>query len=522
MLTDLRQDGAPRELDCDLCILGGGAAGITLSRALIGSGISVCVVEGGGLTPEPAVQALYDGDSVGQQNANPLSCRLRYFGGTTNHWMGWCAPLQQIDFATREWIPWSGWPVGAEELEPYYRRARTLCQLEASARPPEPRDDEVDVLAGVSAERLRVGHWNFSPPTRFGEVYREELVQAANVRVLLHANILGIDTDAEATSVTAVRVSTLEGRTASIRARTFVLACGGLENPRLLLACNQVAPRGLGNDHDLVGRFFMQHLEVTTAEVRSGDGGALDAYFRHHHDLDVPFKRHLSPSPAAQARHRMLNCAVAVHGTREYGAGYRALRRLWQAISAGRMPESLSGDVSALIRDLDGLAADLQRDARGEFEALTVRVWAEQAPNPDSRVRLSERRDPFGMPRVHVDWQLGPEDRHTLVAATHRLAEELGRLGVGRVRLEPWLREDGAPWPERIWSGCHHMGTTRMADDPRRGVVDANCRVHGVRNLYVAGSSVFPTGGYVPPTLTIVALALRLADRLKLDLRQMR
>jgi choline dehydrogenase-like flavoprotein len=165
---------------------------------------------------------------------------------------------------------------------------------------------------------------------------------------------------------------------------------------------------------------------------------------------------------------------------------------------------------NAIRRIAATAAASLKKAARSPSTRLyVVKNVAEQAPNPDSRVVLSRERDALDCPRVALCWRTSPLDKRTAHRAREIFGEELWRAGAGR--LQSSLEGEGKPWPARLRGARHHMGTTRMHSDPRRGVVDANCRVHGIANLYVAGSSVFPTSGAANPTLTIVALALRLA-----------
>lgn len=509
MLLDFQQWDGPATVDCDVCIIGAGAAGITLALGLAATAHDVYLIEGGGLEPEADGQALFEGASVGRQQANPGYCRLRYLGGTTNHWQGWCAPLTAADFAARPWVPLSGWPIGAAELEPYYPHAARLCELTVDPG----AGDVPDLVAGPS-DQVEPSHWRLSAPTRFGKVYRDDLRSAANVRVLLHANAERLETAADGSAVLALHARSLSGRRLRVAARNFVLACGGLENARFLLLNDAVEPGGLGNRSGLVGRCFLQHIEVEAGRVVSSVAGELARAFAWHEVGVGPVRFHWRAKPAVHQAERTLNWGAAINAQYQHSAGYTAARHLWSDLGHGARPGDLGHDVGALLADLGGLARELY-DADSLPAALSLKLFGEQAPDPDSRVTLCDDRDALGLRRLRVDWRLSDLDHRSLLAAARCVGAELGRRGLGRLQLADWLRE--GTWPEPIWSGCHHMGTTRMADDPTRGVVDRNCRMHTVRNLFVAGSSVFPTGGYVPPTLTIVALAARLAEHLRRD-----
>ena len=507
MLIDLNEleSGTPIEADC--CVIGGGAAGITLARSLGRAGVDTCLLESGGLAFEPQVQSLGDiaptGDPRSDQSVSP--CRLRFLGGATNHWGGWSAPLTPMDLVPRPWVPLSGWPIDWEALEPWYPEAHRLCQLGPYGADPATADPGRRPPA-LLPDKLAVRYWQYSPPTRFGAYYRDELAASERVRAYLHANCVGLDAEPSGSHVLAARIRNPDGREATVRAGRFVLACGAVDNARLLLLSNGVRPAGLGNDHDLVGRCFMQHPEVDTSTLWVHDGPALARVFERHRADGFSTRAGVFLTDQAQRRHRLLAWAATLHPVGQPDPDYDAVKVDAPEPSADE--RALNQAVTTLSLATDAVTSS------GQAGAVRVRSRCEQAPNPDSRVTLAEERDALGLPRAEVHWRLGELDRHSIETANRVLAEEIGRLGLGRLRLDPWLADPDWHWPENLWGGCHHMGTTRMSASPRDGVVDGDCRVHGIANLYVAGSSVFSTGGCTNPTLTIVALALRLAEHL--------
>lgn len=495
MLIDARQLPPNEQLEGDVCILGAGAAGITLARELCGSGLSVVLVESGGLDPDPETQALARGDVIGDPYWALDSSRLRLFGGTTNHWTGWCRPFEPFDLAPRPWVRDSGWPLGREELEPYYAQAQALCDLgELDYRPEiwaRRLGAELLPLDSTLAETVL---WQFSKPTRFGQKYRDELSNAADVRVYLNANIVELVTARGGHRVEAARLRRLDGTSLSVRARAFVLATGGIENARLLLASTDACPGGLGNEQDLVGRFFGEHPHTRVGKLLAT---GKDADFRLYDRVtNVPEGRPaavragLTVPSQAQRDHELLGFSATLEPT--------------DAPVPGR---SLNQGVEELMFGLYG--------ARGT-RVYTVYARTEQAPNPDSRIVLSSKRDSLGVRRAALDWRIDDQTRRSIEKSVELIAAALARAGLGR--LYSYAHADGPSRPgqfPRVDGGFHHIGTTRMHPDPRRGVVDTTCRLHGVGNLYVAGSSVFSTGGFANPTLTLVALAIRLADHLK-------
>ncbi len=309
--------------------------------------------------------------------------------------------------------------------------------------------------------------------------------------------------------MTAVRVACLTGNRYRVRARRFVLATGGIENARLLLASNAVAASGLGNEHDLVGRYFMDHPSFDAGTI-TFDGSSAIALAPLGSGVDAGF----GLPRAVQEQEKLLNfnCHVRPASRDAFDPpGYAALRTLGRGLSRWRLPADWQGLVGDVAADLGGAAGGLWQRLFREPGVLVAHVYPEVAPQRDSRVLLSTERDALGVPRADLDWRIGDIDRRTIVRGLERIGAGFARAGLGRLRIDEWLLEPGFALPE---GSFHHIGTTRMAEDRRQGVVDPDCRVHGMRNLFVAGSSVFPTCGFAPPTMTIVGLTLRLADHL--------
>lgn len=516
MLVDSRKlpDGA--RVDTDLCIIGAGAAGIAIAREWAGSGHSVVLLESGGFEPDAAVQELTRGEATGNVLANPETylsrSRLRYFGGSTNHWGGACRPLDVLDFETRPWVADSGWPFERSALDPYYERAQKIVEI-------APFDYDIE----VSHPRGRAPLWNesnapefeipgqigtmvihFSPPTRFGRRYRSAIVDAKNVSLHLHANAVALETDADGARLESVRVARLGGSTYRVWPRATVLATGGIENPRLLLASNQKQSAGLGNDHDQVGRYFMDHLAIRGGHALFTSPYASMALYRPGHD----------------ALHRARSVGLLTIDERTQreqkllGFSARLRRVKWADLDTAQ--RALVRSVLCADR-LDAKSPPRPEDADSQAFVARLEVVAESSPRADSRVTLSERRDRLGLPLARVDWRVNPGDYWSMLRSLQLMARELGSRSRGRVQPTIDIAQDRLDPMTGGWS--HHMGTTRMHADAKQGVVDANCRVHSVSNLFIAGSSVFPTGGSEgTTTLTLLALALRLSDLLKREL----
>src|SRR6266852_469690 len=482
MFIDARSVMTGALIEADICIVGAGAAGITIAQEFIGSSVNVCVLESGGLDFNWQAQSLYEGANVGLRYFDLDVCQIRYFGGNTNAWGGWCRPLDPIDFSHRPWVANSGWPFPTAELRPYYRQAQALRQ-------------------------------------------------AANVRCYLHANVLKVKTTDDARTAIELTVGTLSGTRFSVAAKHFVLAAGGIENTRLLLLSNDVIADGLGNQHGLLGRFFMEHPHTKRrliARARTMPSALYGLTFR-----DRAVSARLSLPVALQEREELLNYSGNIHPVYfgHNAPGWLAFRKLVLSIDPGRQsdpyvrfpPYGRRGlslpEVFDIARQFDRvtLAAFLQYFQPDRFiSGFVLESKSEQAPNPESRVTLDYPRDAFGLNRVKLNWRMLPIDRRTVVRAEEIIGDELQRLGIGT--LAPLDPAEVEGWPANLEGGWHQIGTTRADDDPKRGVVDADGKLHGMANLFVAGSSVFPTAGAAPPTLTIVAMALRLASHLRRNL----
>ena len=495
-------------IEGDLCIIGAGAAGISMALEWIGTGARVLLLEGGGFDYDPRLQDLFRGEVIGQPYNFPLEAvRLHYFGGTTGHWAGFCAPYDPIDFEQRDWVPYSGWPISRADLDPFYARAQALPELgpyEYDAAFWEAQDPErvrLPLDQGIAWTKM----WQFSPPTRFGTLYREAIVNAPNVHLYTYANVTELQANESVSAADGLRVRTIDGKEHRVRARYYVMACCSLQNARMLLASNRQASAGLGNDHDLVGRFFMEHFEMPGAQLVLAQATPMKMYQWNWGATKA--RGELALSEASQRRHGILNGTASLRP----GVFGEELMGSFQFIQ--RMREE-----GADLRNIDRRRPPPEASPAQQRE-FQLHTRQEQAPNPSSRVTLSTERDALGVPRVQLNWQLTALDKRSIRTFYEVLGRELGRSGIGRIRLLDWLLDpDDSTWPPFLSGGWHHMGTTRMNPDPKQGVVDVDARVHGLANLYVAGASVYPTAGSANPTLTLIALSLRLSDHLKTKL----
>ncbi len=482
----------------DVCIIGAGPAGITLARRLAAAGASVALMEAGGLEISEESQDVYRGSNVGMEYFDLDICRLRYFGGTSNHWGGWCCALDAADFRRKSYVPLSGWPIGQLDLDPYRAEADEILDIPSSTEAP-------DLPVRQSDYDFHRFQMRFGPPTRFNEKYLAELEASEPILLVLNANLVDLRLDEALSTVTGAVFRSYDPTDAGfpVRARAYALCTGGIENARLLLNFTSQIPEGIGNRSGWVGRCFGDHPHFVYAEC------LLRVLIR-----ETEF---YAPTELFMERHGCLNFGLRLEP-----------RWIWPnelpALSREDMPpEDFTILLERLVRAplIDEALTDRLVLPRPNGQTGVIRMASEAAPNPDSRITLGAERDAFGLRRPTLDWRLSEIDIATMRTAVTSFGQHMGEQDMGRLRIADWLLTDPPRFPgvaDDEVGGKHHMGTTRMSADDRTGVVDADCRVHGMNNLYIGGSSVFASTGHCNPTYTLTQLALRLGDHLAAQL----
>ena len=547
MIEDANHVPAGTILKTDICIIGAGAAGISLALALQDSDLHVTLLESGSDQFDKTTQALYEG-SVTDEHLHPPanSYRVRQFGGSTTLWGGRCMPLDAIDFESRDYIAHSGWPISLTDLLPYYPQANQLCEAGEFAYTAEnafPASHPMrPMIAGFTSDTYSSNTLErFSCPTDFAKRYRRRLQRSA-VKVLLNANAGSFQNTGNARLAGPLPVKTLAGNNFAVDARAYVLAVGGLETARLLLASPGASGRGLGNAHDVVGRYYMSHIAGTIGIVDLSQAASV------WHDYEISedgtyCRRRLALLPQAQRDLHAGNFIARLHHPyipdAGHGSGILSALYLARAIVPYEYAKRLYGDkpeaqartmahLGNVIKDAPGTVAFLwnwlrrRTLAERKFPSIIVRprnlrfsldFHAEQEPNPSSKVTLASSVDALGMPRINIDWKHSEQDIRTVSAALAALRSTLEHNKVGSFFYQP--DEVEAEMTRYGAYGGHHLGTARMGTDPVTSVVNADCQLHEVDNVYVVGGAVFPTSGQANPTLTIVALALRAAAHLR-------
>jgi choline dehydrogenase-like flavoprotein len=526
-VADLDHPGIGEIVQTDLCIIGSGPAGLTLAREFFGTSIQILIVETGLAAHAPEIDALSQIESVGAPRImDQTLVRNRVFGGTSHTWSGRCTPLSAIDFAARPWVPYSGWPIAQDELQPYVERSCAFLRLAPKLDYQRVKELPRSATRNVSLDTslLEESFWQYSSDAklahdymRFGPHFLAET--APNVRVLLNATATELIPDETGSRIAAVRIASANGRRASIQAKSVVLCAGGIENARIMLLSQSHSPSGIGNEHGTVGQFLMDHPRCTLGVFAASDVAAITKHYGLFRTAGPggghAFSRGVRLSDVAQERMQLLNCAAWLTEDRAADDPWAAAKRL-----IGRKDPSWARD-AAIVLSHPGLIAQGLKDrvlsGRGvphKLNQLKLDCIVEQRPDPASRLTLGQRKDRMGLPVARLDWRISDQEKQTVMQFGTLIASEFARVGLPVPALTDWVREQQLQDANFV-DVSHPIGTTRMSDDPRFGVVDRDCQVHGMLGLFVAGSSVFPTTGHANPTQMIVTLAIRLADHLK-------
>jgi len=542
MLIDGRNISEHQQLETEICIIGGGPAGITIANEFINTKSEVILIESGGVKFNSPIQSLSEGKVISINQSDLKDSRRRQIGGNAHAWnapvdrqtSGWrCLPLDQLDFESRDWIPHSGWPFKRQHLEPYYNRAHQMCALGKFNYAMEDWLQPESPPLCPSSRHIQTTISHYGHSSTFTHYYPQKIQDADNITTLIHTTALNIETDNSGKNVTSLDVGSIKGNKFKVLAKIFILAAGGIENARLLLMSNDSNASGLGNQHDVVGRYFMDHPQI--------DLGLFIPFSRQFLNRTQLYDIHsvngssilgaISLKPKLLVKQKLPNHGIHLYPTYHghLAQAKQSFKTIKNSLLQGKIPHKIRHHFSKILcghkyfNDVIfwktkrlfsnphlGQWSFLPYE-KTRFSALQLTCQMEQIPLPSNRIILTPEKDSFGQPKIELRWQLTNQEIRSLNKITTTVKQELNHSGLGYFSQ----KEQPLALDFKQLSGYHHLGTTRMHVNPKHGVVNADCRIHGINNLYVAGSSVFPTGGYANPTLTIVALAIKLSDKIK-------
>lgn len=509
--------GLESELAADFVIVGAGAAGIGLALELEKLGCSSLLLEGGNINYSDTSQDCYSGESIGVPLPYGLKgSRFRFAGGSTNCWAGGCGELDDEDFEFREWVNHSGWPISKREMLPWYQKTSDFFQIVSSPSSPNEQTHEFRDLPNLETRCL-----TYTSVVRFNQEFQSHLSKSEKIQLLLNANCTGLPTNSIKSQIQGIEINSFNKSHSLVKGKSYVLACGGIENARILLNAYEQKAHNLPRNIN-TGRFFSDHPIAPSATVIPFS----ESNSEPRYDLDWFYNKYNNQNPKNSSL-RLPFYKIPLSIQKSEGILNGAIQFDLQeaelstsAVSAWRISNWIKGNSSDLeLKDIKEVISDplsilnAARNKRGSSR-LAMRFQIEQAPNPDSYVSLSEERDNLGLKRTKLNWQFTSLERKTIDVINHYIAKNLNSSGFGLLQLDNNILRDNMSLPSDLRGGQHHSGTTRMAHSKESGVVDKNLKVFDVDNLYIVGSSVFPTNGWVNPTFSIVALGFRLAHHL--------
>ncbi|MGD0797866.1 MAG: GMC oxidoreductase [Acidobacteriaceae bacterium] len=525
----------------DLCVVGTGPVGMAMALEFDRLGDEVLVLESGGTEVNPVAAEASRAHIVDPARHAAMEIAVcRVLGGTSWTWGGRCVPFDDVDWMARDYVADAHWPLRHEEIRPWYAPAAEylLCGSGPFCLPHRP-----PLGAGLTLDHVE----RWARESRVILEHRDRVLQSKRIRLVLKSTVTGLNLSADGDRVESLAVATPEGAR-TVKARRIVLAMGGVETTRLLLHAQQRLPGAFGGLDGPLGRYYMGHISGKIADIEFNDPASIHRLDFKLDETGTYYRRRFMLTADVQLQSRLLNTAFWPDNPPFHDPGHRSgvLSGVFLALAfppSGRLllPEAIrrahvgpgpyrrAAHLRNAILGAPKGAKDIYRILRDRFlrkprkpgfllesssGRYALHYHAEQIPHPDSRITLAPDRDFFGVPRAVIDLRFTPQDVQSVIDSHALLDQALKANGIGRLRYlyEPALL------PDRIYAqasdGYHQMGTTRMGDDPRQSVVDADLKVHGVENLYVASSSVFPTSGQANSTLLAVAFGVRLASDL--------
>jgi choline dehydrogenase-like flavoprotein len=512
MYSDARELENGSKIFGDLCVIGSGPAGLSIALDWNGRKEKVILLEGGGFDYDIQQQRLFSSKSIGQDYYSIEASRIHAFGGTTFLWGGFCSPLDEIDFEERSWVPNSGWPISLNDLRPYFEKVADIFDLESDNFDPSYYLNIHEGKEPLFAENFNVNDkiWQFSPPTRLGTKYKDTLLKSSNIELITYSRVTEIHVGESTNSIEKVVVRNLAGKEHEIFAKNFVLAAGAIQNARLILASDVKLRSLMGDSFENVGKYFMEHIEINSGELWLKGDHQYSFYKRKW--KETKNRAEICITKEAQRNFEILNGTVSMNPLTE-GKTHENFEEHLNKRDASGNPRNRRGIFEKIENRINKMGLFKSESYKNAFN-LYVRM--EQAPSVDSYLKLDTEKDELGLEKIVLNWRLGDLEKHSILKVMEIIGTQAGIEDIGRMKLEDYLTDlVSSSDMSKMIPGCHHMGTTRMSKNPERGVVDKNCLVFGLSNLYMAGASCFPTAGAANPTFSLSALSLRLSDHLK-------
>lgn len=525
MLIDTKNVELPQIFAADICIIGGGVAGIVLATELLASEHDIILLESGDVEYDQDTQNLYKAESRPKLFPAPVYSRLRFLGGSSNHWENSTERFDAIDFAKRDWVKDSGWPITYNAVAQYYPAAEQYCGVKKLGYDFAFWQNKFhfkDAFDGSELFQSAIAK-SALQPTRFFMAYGKKLTDSTKIRIIKNANVVDLDFEEQSETVKSVKFQSLNKSLHQVNAKIFIMCLGGLENPRMLLHFNEKYNNKIGNQFDNVGRYFMEHPTIRAAQFIPFKDNVLGDAYNGITDVSAHLRVRCKLKESAQIKYKTNNLRLFFNKQTklELSQGIESAHVLSEGMNKSETPENFGGHLMNVLKDADLIAEAYLRkkfqtsyfEDADNFGGYQIVSMLEQTPDRNNRIYLGTETDQLKLKKLKIDWSVSQYDKDKAWQTLTLLAQDPWLQSIGRMRLLDHNEE--RIWGSQLGFGQHHIGTTKMSDNIEHGVVDSSLKVYGTKNLYISGSSVFPTGGHVPPTLTIVALTLKLADELK-------
>jgi hypothetical protein len=523
MLVDMKRESHFSSSGEEIVIVGSGAVGLILAIDLARSGCAVCVLEAGPLKVSDESQEHFrKAKSVGRKLDGLHLGRFRALGGTTNFWGGQLVKFDPIVFGSREWVsPFAKWPITIEDLDVHYDRVFSLVGMHRVIK----SDVDVEAKLKLSLPRpdtnLDFFFTRWAPEPNWSTLFKKEIETLPNLRVVLNAPVVGLDISDCGSVIKGLIVKGPSERSVSVTGRAYVLAHGTVEIARLLMASKgNSTPAGWENNTWL-GKGFMDHVDCVAGTVKPKDPKRFNNIFENAIVDGIKYQPKLKLSESAQRDNQLLGSSCHFIFKSSLSENIGNAKVFFKALLRGRLsggPVNLIRQVSTLITVGTPMVFRYLRYRRVYSPSdggIDLRLTSEQSMVLQSGLSLDREKDSLGLPLVNLNWEINENQIKTISSFAIMVKKYLESNGLATVKLSQALTDDGISFLRQIDDANHQMGMVRMGASSSEGVVDKNLRVHGVSNLFVAGASVFPSTGFANPTLTAMALALRLAEHLK-------
>ena len=525
MILDFQQSLTGYDFTADLIVVGSGPVGLAIaSEFATNANIKVLVLESGADKMTSFQSDLNKVISSGDVATGQEGSRARALGGSSTLWGGQLVQFGEIDFQKRGWIEHSGWPISGETIAPHYARAAKFYGVDFNLDTQDKWRQNVLKDKAFENADLDTFYTHWSPWPDLFKRYMPLFRDSRNVDILKNATMTKMSVAQEDDRIESITVTREDGFSLELTAKIIVLCTGGIENARLLLMANKENSNRLGNQEGMVGRYFQDHLGYYGCRLIPKQIKQFQRIFASHFVKDQMYLPRIGLMPGKQISSELLNINGNIVIQECHGASM-ALKRIFNDIKSKRFNRDTCKQILLAVSQPAesmrlGVSYLLSKKMYFPVQANYFLISnCETPPLLESQVRLSSKLDVSGMPRADVSWRVPDTVRQTLLEYNKSIKKALEGLGAADGIPKELLYDSDSNWRESGYSLFHHMGTTRMSPTQKTGVVDEHCKVHGMSNLYVAGTSVFPTGGASNPTFTATALAFRLADELHQQLK---